>query len=614
MEKSQSYTFKAETKQLLNILIHSLYKDKEVFLRELLSNASDALNRLKFELLTNQNIIDPDAELKIKIETNNKKKTITISDNGIGMDREEIITNLGTIAQSGARNFIDLAKQQNTDITQMIGQFGVGFYSVFMVADKVTVTSRSYRPDAQAVIWEAEGDETFNVSDAEKSDRGTRIEIHLKNEFKEFTEEFRIKEIIKKHSDFIGFPIFVGSDEKQANQQSALWRTPKKEIEPEKYSDFYRQFTLDFEEPLHTFHNVTDAPVQLYSLLFIPGKAERSMFSLRKEDGLKLYSRNILIDEYNKDLLPEYLRFVQGVIDSEDLPLNVSRETIQSSGLLPGLKKVLTNLVLKELESMAKKDSERYNKFWREFGPFLKQGISMNADESKKIFPLLRFHTSLKPEDWNTLDEIVERADKEQKVIHYLLGDDPRSILHSPHLDYFIKNEIEVILLSEPMDSFMLMGMESYKDHQLKNIATAQKEEPKNNSEDDESKSEELIPEDEKMLSLFKDVLGDKVANVTISKSLSSSVARLVDADGAMNPEMQRVYRYLGKEFEQPKKVLEINKDHVLIRGILSQEDEGLKHTLIEQVFDSAAIIDGYYPDPAKLVERIQTLMGKVIE
>lgn len=614
MEKSQSYTFKAETKQLLNILIHSLYKDKEVFLRELLSNASDALNRLKFELLTNQNIIDPDAELKIKIETNTKKKTITISDNGIGMDREEIINNLGTIAQSGARNFIDLAKQQNTDITQMIGQFGVGFYSVFMVADKVTVTSRSYRPDAQAVRWEAEGDETFNVSEAEKSDRGTRIEIHLKNEFKEFTEEFRIKEIIKKHSDFIGFPIFVGSDEKQANQQSALWRTPKKEIEPEKYSDFYRQFTLDFEEPIHTFHNVTDAPVQLYSLLFIPGKAERSMFSLRKEDGLKLYSRNILIDEYNKDLLPEYLRFIQGIIDSEDLPLNVSRETIQSSGLLPGLKKVLTNLVFKELESIAKKDTEKYNKFWREFGPFLKQGISMNADESKKIFPLLRFHTSLKPEDWNTLDEIVERADKEQKIIHYLLGDDPRSILHSPHLDYFKKNEIEVILLSEPIDSFMLMGMESYKDYQLKNIATAQKEEPKNTGEDNESKAEELIPEDEKMLSLFKEVLGDKVANVTISKSLSSSVARLVDADGAMNPEMQRVYRYLGKEFEQPKKVLEINKDHALIRGILSQEDEGLKHTLIEQVFDSAAIIDGYYPDPAKLVERIQTLMGKVIE
>ncbi|HWS22867.1 MAG TPA: molecular chaperone HtpG [Anaerolineales bacterium] len=614
MEKSQSYTFKAETKQLLNILIHSLYKDKEVFLRELLSNASDALNRLKFELLTNQNIIDPDAELKIKIETNTKKKTITISDNGIGMDREEIINNLGTIAQSGARNFIDLAKQQNTDITQMIGQFGVGFYSVFMVADKVTVTSRSYRPDAQAVRWEAEGDETFNVSEAEKSDRGTRIEIHLKNEFKEFTEEFRIKEIIKKHSDFIGFPIFVGSDEKQANQQSALWRTPKKEIEPEKYSDFYRQFTLDFEEPIHTFHNVTDAPVQLYSLLFVPGKAERSMFSLRKEDGLKLYSRNILIDEYNKDLLPEYLRFIQGIIDSEDLPLNVSRETIQSSGLLPGLKKVLTNLVFKELESIAKKDSEKYNKFWREFGPFLKQGISMNADESKKIFPLLRFHTSLKPEDWNTLDEIVERADKEQKIIHYLLGDDPRSILHSPHLDYFKKNEIEVILLSEPIDSFMLMGMESYKDYQLKNIATAQKEEPKNTGEDNESKAEELIPEDEKMLSLFKEVLGDRVANVTISKSLSSSVARLVDADGAMNPEMQRVYRYLGKEFEQPKKVLEINKDHALIRGILSQEDEGLKHTLIEQVFDSAAIIDGYYPDPAKLVERIQTLMGKVIE
>jgi len=615
MEKSQSYTFKAETKQLLNILIHSLYKDKEVFLRELLSNASDALNRLKFELLTNQDVLDPDAELKIKIETNQKKKTITISDNGIGMDREEIITNLGTIAQSGAKNFIDLTKQQNIDISQMIGQFGVGFYSVFMVADKVTVTSRSYRPEAQAVRWVAAGDETFEVSDADKSDRGTRIEIHLKDEFKEFTEEYRIREIIKKHSDFIGFPIFVGSDEKQANQQTALWRTPKKEIEAEKYSDFYRQFTLDFEEPLHTFHNVTDAPVQLYSLFFIPAKAERSMFSLRKEDGLKLYSRNILIDEYNKDLLPECLRFIQGVVDSEDLPLNVSRETIQSSGLLPGLKKVLTNLVFKELESMAKKDTEKYNKFWREFGPFLKQGISMNADESKKILPLLRFHTSLKPEEWNTLDEIIERANKDEKVIHYLLGDDPRSILHSPHLDYYKKNEIEVILLAEPIDSFMLMGMESYKEYQLKNIATSQMDDSKKTNAENESKADEqLVPEDDKMLSLFKEVLGEKVSDVTISKTLSSSVARLVDAGGAMNPEMQRVYRYLGKEFDQPKKILEINKEHPLIKGILSQADEALKHTLIEQVYDSAAIIDGYYPDPAKLVERIQTLMGKVIE
>lgn len=614
MEKSQSYTFKAETKQLLNILIHSLYKDKEVFLRELLSNASDALNRIKFELLTNKEVLDPEAELKIHIETNKKKKMITISDSGIGMDRDEIITNLGTIAQSGARNFINVAKEQNTDISQMIGQFGVGFYSVFMVAEKVTVTSRSFRRDVQAVQWEASGDDAFLVKDAEKTERGTCIEITLKEEYKEFTEEYKIREIIKKHSDFIGFPIFIGKDEKQANQQTALWRTPKKEVDPEKYSDFYRQFTLDFEEPLHTFHNVTDAPVQLYSMLFIPAKAERSMFSLRKEDGIKLYSRNILIDEYNKDLLPEYLRFIQGVVDSEDLPLNVSRETIQSSGLLPGLKKVLTNQVFKELESMAKKDSGKYIKFWKEFGAFLKQGISMNADESKKIYPLLRFHTNLKAEEWSTLDEIIERGNESEKVIYYLLGEDPRSIIHSPHLDYYKENNIEVILLSEPIDSFMLMGMENYKDHLFKNISTHQNEQGNKEEDKNEEADKSVSPEDEKILTMFREVLGDRVADVTISKTLSSSIARLVDPAGAMNPEMQRVYKYLGKEFEQPKKVLEINKAHSLIVGILNQSDDALRSILIEQVFDSAAIIDGYYPDPAKLVERIQTLMSKAIK
>lgn len=614
MEKSQSYTFKAETKQLLNILIHSLYKDKEVFLRELLSNASDALNRLKFELLTNKDVLNPDAELKIKIDVDPGKKTITISDNGVGMDREEIITNLGTIAQSGARNFIALAKEQKADFSEVIGQFGVGFYAVFMVADKVTVTSRSFKPEAEAVQWVAEGDETFEVSESNKKDRGTKIVVKLKDEFKEFAEEYRVKEIIHKHSDFIGFPIFVGKDEKQANQQTALWRTSKKDITEEQYKDFYRQFTMDFEEPRHHFHNVTDAPVQLYSMLFIPAKAERAMWSLRKEDGLKLYSRNILIDEYNKDLLPEYLRFVQGVVDSEDLPLNVSRETIQSSGLLPGLKKVLTNQVFKELETLAKKDAEKYIDLWKEFGVFLKQGISMNAAESEKIYPLLRFHTNQKPEEWSTLDEIIDRASGDEKVIHYLLGDDPRSITFSPHLDPYKENGTEVILLAEPIDSFMLMGMDGYKEFKLRNIATTPRKNEDEKKDEAKDQQNETSAEDTVVIELFKAVLGDRVADVTIGRSLSTSVARLVDEDGGMNPEMQRVYRYLGKDFDQPKKILEINLNHNLIKGINALTDETLRALMIEQVFDSAAIIDGYYPDPAKLVERIQTLMGKVIE
>src|SRR5215510_4052806 len=359
----EQFTFKAETKQLLNILIHSLYRDREVFLRELLSNASDALNRLRFEMVTNQNVLDPTAELSIHVKADKDNRTITIQDTGIGMTREEVIENLGTIAQSGARKFIEATKDKKVDFAQVIGQFGVGFYSVFMVAEWVRVTSRSYRPEAEAVSWYATGEDNFEVGAADMSERGTKVEIKLKEDAAEFAEDYRLRNIIHKHSDYIGFPIYIGDGNAPVNKQTSLWRTSKQDVTEEQYKEFYKQTTLDLEEPMLHIHMITDAPVQLYALLYIPGKAERGMFSMRKDDGLKLYSRNILIDEYNKDLLPEYLRFVQGVVDSEDLPLNVSRETVQSSGLMLKLKKVLTNQVIKELETLAKNNAEKYNTF-----------------------------------------------------------------------------------------------------------------------------------------------------------------------------------------------------------------------------------------------------------
>ncbi|MGA2490467.1 MAG: molecular chaperone HtpG, partial [Anaerolineales bacterium] len=354
--EAESFSFKAETRQLLNILIHSLYKDREVFLRELLSNASDALNRVRFEMLTDHQILDPGVELSVHITADKEKRLLTIQDSGIGMTRDEIIENLGTIAQSGARKFMEATKDEKLDFSQVIGQFGVGFYSVFMVAEWVRVTSRSYKPRARAVSWYATGQDNFEVSAAEMNTRGTKVEIKLKVDAVEFAEEYRLKEIIHKHSDYIGFPIYLGDGKEPVNKKSSLWRTPKQSVTEEQYKDFYRQATLDYEEPLMHIHMITDVPVQLYALLYIPPKAERGLFALRREDGLKLYSRNILIDEYNKDLLPEYLRFVQGVVDSEDLPLNVSRETIQATGLMAGLKKVLTNQVLKDLEALAGKE------------------------------------------------------------------------------------------------------------------------------------------------------------------------------------------------------------------------------------------------------------------
>ncbi|MDX9991309.1 MAG: molecular chaperone HtpG [Anaerolineales bacterium] len=608
-ESAQSFSFKAETKQLLNILIHSLYKEREVFLRELLSNASDALHRLRFEMLTTQEVLDPEAELAIQITVDKDKRRITLQDSGIGMTREEIIEHLGTIAESGARKFIQASQDQKADFSQIIGQFGVGFYSVFMVADWVRVTSRSFRPQAEAVSWYATGEDTYAVAPAEMSERGTRVEIQLKEDAAEFADEFRIRNIIHRHSDYIGFPIYIGETKEAVNKRSSLWRTSKSEISEEQYQDFYRQTTLDWEEPLTRIHFATDAPVQLYALLYIPAKSERGMFALRKEDGLKLYSRNILIDEYNKDLLPEYLRFVQGVVDSEDLPLNVSRETVQASGLMPLLKKVLTGQVLKELEALAKNNPEKYQSFWQEFGGYLKQGVASDPGEGEKLHDLLRFHTNLHAESWSSLAEYAGRMKEDQKEIYYIVGDDAKSVLRSPHLDSFREQGAEVLLLTEPMDSFLLMGLRKYKDFELKNVA--QVELPEKEKDVSQTEVERIADSDfSGLIERFKQVLGERVADVRASKRLSQSLARLVDPEGALEPELQRVYRYLGREYEIPKKILELNPSHPLLKQLLEPGAEAaLQDIIIEQIFDNALLVEGLHPDPSGLAERIQRIM-----
>jgi len=610
---AQQFSFKAETKQLLNILIHSLYKDREVFLRELLSNASDALNRLRFEMVTNREVLDSQAELNIRINVDKDARMLTIQDTGIGMTREEVIENLGTIAQSGARKFIEATKDQKVDFAQVIGQFGVGFYSVFMVAEWVQVTSRSYKPDAEAVSWYATGEDNYQVGVADMAERGTRVEIKLKEDAVEFAEDFRLRNIIHKHSDYIGFPIYIGDGKAPVNKQTSLWRTPRKDVTEEQYKEFYRQTTLEFEEPLQHTHMITDAPVQLYALLFIPAKAERGMMALRKEDGLKLYSRNILIDEYNKDLLPEYLRFMQGVVDSEDLPLNVSRETVQSSGLIQKLKKVLTNQVLRDLEALAKNNTEKYQTFWQEFGMYLKQGIAANPADAETINPLLRFKTNLNSEAWSSLDEYVTRMKDGQKEIYYIIGDDPKSVLRSPHLDYFSAQEMEVLLLTDPMDSFMLMGLHKYKDYELKNVAQAEVDTSKQPEAKDEA---EKLPEPDfnAVVERFKQVLGERVTDVRASNRLSQSVARLVDPDGTMNPELQRVYRMLGKDYEIPKKILELNPSHSILKGIFKLEaDSTLQTAIIEQIYDSALLVEGLHPDPSSMVARVQQIMDAAL-
>ena len=619
MTENQPIAFKAEIKQLLNILIHSLYTDREIFLRELVSNASDALTQMHFVSLTEREVFDPDAELKIHISVDEDDKVITITDTGIGMTQDELVQNLGTIAQSGARAFLDAAKEgeNQQSLVDVIGQFGVGFYSVFMVADWVRVTSRSYQPEAEAAFWYATGGDTFEVGAAEKEERGTTIEIKLNSESEDFAQEYRLREIVKKHSDYVAYPIYIGDSEEQTNSQSALWRQTPREVEEDQYNDFYRQLTLDFEPPLEHIHYVVDAPLQMYALLYFPAKMDRGMFSLRKEDGLKLYVRKVLIQDYNNDLLPRHFRFVQGVVDTEDLPLNVSRETIQDNPLIAKLRKVLTSQVVNKLTSMAKDENGAYADFWENFGVFIKEGLASEPGESENLAPLVRFHTTEQTDSWTSLSEYVQRMKDGQDKIYFILGDDDRSVARSPHLDYFRENGYEVVMFTDPMDSFMLMGLRTYNDFDLVNVASPDLVLPAGkDTPEDESQPEKLPEADfETLVERFKTQLGERITDVRSTDRLRDSVARLVDPEGTMDQEMQRVYRYLEREYEVPKKVLELNPRHPIIAKLSTLDaDDELGQEVIEQIYDSALLIEGLHPDPASMLPRIQDLMEKALK
>jgi len=607
--------FKAETRQLLDILIHSLYTEREIFLRELISNASDALTRIDFEMLTNRSVLDPDAELAITITADPEQNTLTITDTGIGMTAEEMAENLGTIAHSGAKAFVAAAQKGTKNLADVIGQFGVGFYSAFMVAEWIRVISHSHQPEAQAAAWFCTGTDTFTIEPAEMTARGTQVVIKLKEDAKEFAQEYRLRDIIRKHSDFIAFPIYLGEKREQINRQTAIWRQPLRKVEKKDYEEFYRQLTLDFSPPLTYAHMAVDAPVQMYAILYIPAKAERGMFTLRKEDGLKLYSRKILIQEYCKDLLPENFRFVQGVVDSEDLPLNVSRETIQASRVMAQLKKLVASKIIETLKKMANDEPENYGKFWHEFGRYIKEGIATEQTESQELYPLLRFHTITHLSTWSSLDDYIRRMKPDQKEIYYILGDDARSLVQSPHLDMMRQHDYEVLLLTEPIDSFMLVRLANYKDHPLTNVAAADLKLPPQENEPAREETPTIPTEQWAVLiDRFKNHLGDKVTDVRMTDRLSGSPARLVDPEGAPNQELQRVYRMLKEDFEPPKKVLELNPRHPILVQLnsLASENE-LSGIAIDQLYENALLIEGLHPDPASMIARIQKLLESAL-
>ena len=470
-DPSGPIAFQAEIKQLLDILIHSLYTKREIFIRELLSNASDALTQMRFIQQTDHKILDPAQELEIRLEADQEAMILKISDTGIGMTREELKTNLGTIAQSGAKEFLEAAQGDGSDLVDVIGRFGVGFYSVFMAAEWVKVTSKSFHPDEDAATWFATGADTFELGSADKKTRGTEIEIKLKDDAVEYAEDLRLKEIIKQHSDYVPYPIFLGDDDQQINRQNAIWRENPREVDDDQYQEFYRQLTLELDQPLEKIHFVADAPLKIFSLMYLPARPDRGLFTLREEDGLKLYTRKILIQEYAKDLLPSYFRFVQGVVDAEDIPLNVSRESVQATAVINKINKILTNQVIQKLKEIASKNPDKYHDFWNGFGQFIKEGVASNDNNREALSELLRFRTTTIPDTLSSLDEYIEHMKPGQEKIYYILGDDENSISRSPHLDYFQTHCYEVITLTESVDSFMLLGLREYKKFPLQNVA-----------------------------------------------------------------------------------------------------------------------------------------------
>ena len=440
--------------------------------------------------------------------------------------------------------------------------------------------------------------------------------IKLKEDAKDYTQEFRLREIIRKHSDFVAYPIYIGDQEEQVNRQTALWRQNPRQVEDKEYEDFYQQLTLDFEKPIAHAHMVVDAPVQMYALLFVPSNPERGMFSARKQDGLKLYSRKVLIQEYCKDLLPEYLNFIQGVVDSEDLPLNVSRESVQANKIMANLKKLVSSKVVDTLKDLAKKDPEAYAKFWEAYARYIKQGVAIEQNEPEDLYPLLRFHTTAQQKTWSSLDDYIDRMKPGQEDIYYIIGDDDRSVVYSPHLDIVKSYDYEVLMLTDPLDAFMLVRLTKYQDHSLSNVATADLQPTEKEAEKSEEPTDKLPEEDyAALIERFRTQLGERVTDVRMTERLSESPARLVDSEGAPNQEMQRVYRLLNKEFEVPKKVLELNPKHPIMRRLYSLEpDNPLNSLIIEQVYENALLIEGLHPDPASMINRIQKLIEAALE
>jgi molecular chaperone HtpG len=617
-DKSERQTlgFQTEVRQLLQLMIHSLYSNKEIFLRELISNASDAADKLRFESLASPDLLGEDTDLSIRIEVDKDKRQLSIIDNGIGMSREELVDNLGTIARSGTAEFLEQMTGDKKHDAKLIGQFGVGFYSSFIVADNVTVeTRRAGLAPNDAVRWKSDGQGEFSIENIEQVERGTRVTLHFKDDQTEFAEAFRIESLIRKYSDHIGFPVsllVVGADDEEAkvvNSATALWTCPRSEVTDDEYKEFYKHLSHDFVDPLAWSHNRVEGKREYTSLLYIPAVAPFDLWNREAPRGLKLYVQRVFIMDDAEQFLPLYLRFVKGVVDSSDLPLNVSRELLQQNPALVSMRSALTRRVLSMLDKMASGDSDDYKTIWREFGQVLKEGVIEDHANKDKLAKLLRFASTHGGKDAQeqSLEEYVGRAGPNQDKIYYILAENYATAVASPHLEQLRERGIEVLLLTDRIDPWLVDNLAEFDGKSLVDVARSALDLP---ASEDGKAQDEMNKEHKSLLKKIKKVLNDRVEAVKVSRRLVASPACVVAADNDLNPQLRRMLEASGQAVPESKPILEINVDHPLVNRLAAEADDARFDDLSHIVLDHALLAEGSQLDnPAEYVQRMNKLL-----
>ncbi|MFP7754504.1 molecular chaperone HtpG [Thermodesulfobacteriota bacterium B35] len=613
--------FQAETRKVLDIVINSLYTERDIFVRELVSNAADALEKYRHLSLTEKPGFDADVPLEINIDCDDKKHILTITDTGIGMTREELETNLGTIAHSGSGRFLEeLAEAAKKDVN-LIGQFGVGFYSAFMAAKKVTVKTRSW-DGSEGHEWVSDGGGTYTISPCPGLHRGTKIILELKDDARQYANKFTIERIIQQYSTFIPFPVKV--DGKKVNTVQAIWTRSKNEITDEEYTEFYKFIANAVDEPMYRLHFSADAPLAINAVLFVPKENFETLGMGRMQPGVNLYCQKVLIDQHSENILPEWLRFLKGVVDSEDLPLNISRQALQDNALVIKLRKVLTKRFLKFLDEEAKRDAEKYQQFWKTFGIFLKEGVTTDFEYQKEIARLLRFESSAsEPGELISLDDYISRMKEGQEEIYYINGPSRAAIEHGPYVEMFRKRGIEIIYTLEPIDDFVLSHLREYEGKKLVSADRADLRLPETTGGEEEKKAGdgERLPEEQvkELCSWMKEVLGDRVKEVRPSSRLVESPAMIVNVDGFMTSTMERIMQASSQDAGPAmagKKDMEINPASPLIRKLadLHGTDSDFAAMLVEQIYDNAMIQAGLLVDSQEMVGRSYRIMERIAD